>query len=275
MGVVDPGAGFLLPGGVLISLELGVGVAGHVPHVGDAGGGLAGARGGGERSFRLFVVPKVDAEVVARMHRLNIEHVLNQQVDRHVAADAQPLVSALPKPDGEEGLGLDVIRVVVNDRFEVAHHLLAAILLGLLGVGPVIDLGIDPKLFAFVGLVPAFLGFLNEFLCALGVVAVGHGHAPVGHGAVGIEHRCLPEAAFGLEVPKAVQLRDALREIELRLLAVGGDWKTHAAHAFHQVSALAGAFVERLSVEGVTPGHLLVSRFRLVCGKYRQAESRG
>ena len=37
VGVVDPGAGFLLPGGVLIALELGIGVAGHVPHVGDAG----------------------------------------------------------------------------------------------------------------------------------------------------------------------------------------------------------------------------------------------
>ena len=37
VGVVDPGAGFLLPGSVLVTLKFGIGVAGHVPHVGNTG----------------------------------------------------------------------------------------------------------------------------------------------------------------------------------------------------------------------------------------------
>ena len=37
VGVIDPGAGLLLPGGVVVALELRVDVAGHVPHVCDAG----------------------------------------------------------------------------------------------------------------------------------------------------------------------------------------------------------------------------------------------
>ena len=39
VGVVNPGRSFLLIGGVGVALELGVGVAGHVPGVGDPGGG--------------------------------------------------------------------------------------------------------------------------------------------------------------------------------------------------------------------------------------------
>ena len=37
VGVIDPGGGFLLPGGVIKAAKFGVDVAGHVPHVGDAG----------------------------------------------------------------------------------------------------------------------------------------------------------------------------------------------------------------------------------------------
>ena len=37
VGMVHPGAGLLLPGGVVVALELRVNVAGHVPHVRDAG----------------------------------------------------------------------------------------------------------------------------------------------------------------------------------------------------------------------------------------------
>ena len=40
VGVVDPGRAFLLIGGVGVALQPGVGVAGHVPGVGDPGRGL-------------------------------------------------------------------------------------------------------------------------------------------------------------------------------------------------------------------------------------------
>ena len=37
VGVIDPGAGFLLPGGIVIALESRENVTGHVPHVRDTG----------------------------------------------------------------------------------------------------------------------------------------------------------------------------------------------------------------------------------------------
>lgn len=41
VGVIDAGGGFLLPDGVGIAVEFGIGMSGHVPHVGNAGRGLA------------------------------------------------------------------------------------------------------------------------------------------------------------------------------------------------------------------------------------------
>ena len=156
--------------------------------------------------------------MMAWVHRLDVEYILDQGGDGAVAVDGQSFPGTLPYPHGEERLGLDVVRVLINNRLEVAHHFAAAILFGLLGVGPIVDFAVDPELLAFAGFVPAFFGFLDEALGALGVVAVGHGHAPVGDGAVGVEHCRLPETTLGLEEPKAMQLRDALREKQLRLL---------------------------------------------------------
>ena len=170
---------------------------------------------------------------MARVHRLDVEYVLDQGGDGAVAVDGQSFPGTLPYPHGKERLGLDVVRVLVNDRLEVAHHFAAAILFGLLGVGPIVDFAVNPELLVFVDLVPAFFGLGDEALGALGVASVGHGHAPVGHRAVGVEHCRLPETALGLEVPKAVQLGDALREKQLSLLHGGRDREAHAPHALH------------------------------------------
>ena len=206
---------------------------------------------------------------MARVHRLDVEHVLDQGGDGAVAVDGQSFPGTLPYPHGKERLGLDVVRVLVNDRLKVAHHFAAAILFGLLGVGPIVDFAVNPELLVFAGLVPAFFGFLDEALGAFGVVAVGHGHAPVGHCAVGVEHCRLPETALGLEVPKAVQLGDALREKQLSLLHGGRDREAHAPHALHEIGALAGTLVEGFAVERVALEYLLFAINGLVFSDHR------
>ena len=75
VGVVGARSGFLLPGGVIITLELAVGMAGHVPHVGNAWGGLAAAGGRVERILIVFVVPKMDAGVMNRVQGFDREHL--------------------------------------------------------------------------------------------------------------------------------------------------------------------------------------------------------
>ena len=120
----------------------------------------------------------------------------------------------------------------------------------------------------FAGLVPAFFGFLDEALSAFGVVAVGHGHTPIGHCAVGVEHCRLTETTLGLEVPKAVQLGDPLREKQLSLLHGGRDREAHAPHALHEIGALAGALVEGFAVVRVALEHLLFTvTSRLPCNR--------
>ena len=65
VGMIDPGRAFLLIGGVGITFELGVGVAGHVPGVGDTRGGLGVKRRRLLGADRLGAVPEVDAVMMA------------------------------------------------------------------------------------------------------------------------------------------------------------------------------------------------------------------
>ena len=128
---------------------------------------------------------------------------------------------------------------------------------------------------AFAGLVFVFFGLGDEALGALGGASVGDGHAPVGHCAVGVEHCRLPETALGLEVPKAVQLGDALGEKQLSLLHGGRDREAHAPHALHKIGALAGALVEGFAVERVALEQLLFAINGLVFSDHRLGQADG
>ena len=79
--VVGAGGGFLLPGGVVIALELAVGVAGHVPHVRDGRRGLAAPRRGVQRILVVLMIPKMNPRVMNRVQRLDREHLLYQGID--------------------------------------------------------------------------------------------------------------------------------------------------------------------------------------------------
>ena len=132
VGMVHAGRGFLLPGGVGVAVQVGEDVAGHVPHVGDAGSRLPAQPARCERPNRLFAIPQMDAIMMRRMHRIDGEHLIQQRIDRLIAGDRNSLGS-LGHPFGvdpnlqrEKRLGLDVARIVLHDRFQIAHVLAAA-----------------------------------------------------------------------------------------------------------------------------------------------------
>ena len=57
VGMIHAGTGFLLPRGIVVPLEAGENVAGHVPHVGDAGRGLTALADRWQGPLGIFVVP--------------------------------------------------------------------------------------------------------------------------------------------------------------------------------------------------------------------------
>ena len=57
VGVIHTRAGFLLPSGIMVAFEAGKNMAGHVPHVGDAGRGLAALVDRWKGPLGIFVVP--------------------------------------------------------------------------------------------------------------------------------------------------------------------------------------------------------------------------
>ena len=67
VGVVHAGAGFLLPSGVVVAFEAREDVAGHVPHMGDAGRGLSALADGRDCALGVFVVPQVNSIMMAGM----------------------------------------------------------------------------------------------------------------------------------------------------------------------------------------------------------------
>ena len=87
--------------------------------------------------------------------------------------------------------------------------------------------------------------------------------------AVRIDRGGLAKRSFGLEVPEPVQLRDALIKEPLRHGILGGDLPMDVAHPLHQISRLAGAFVEHLGMERM-PGRFVFGRIGLVVGPEHQ-----
>ena len=142
--VVNTGGGLLAKDGIVIALGLGVDVSGHVPHVGDAGGGFSEAGGGIERLLVLAVVPEVDGVVVGGVIGFFGKDLLENGVESEVTADGNTFAVELPAAANEEGLGFDVVGVVQDEVFvsadEIFDALFGVLLLFVIVIG---DFGVE------------------------------------------------------------------------------------------------------------------------------------
>ena len=276
--VIHPGRRLLLPRRVGKAIQPRIDVPRHVPHVGDARRALAAERGGIQSAPGLLLVPKMNPVMMHRMHRVHREHGVRQCIHGGVAGDAQPLALVLPNLPDEKRLGLDVFRKLFDELLQTAHErpvplrvrrrrsncrsgrrrvggTLLGFLLRLLGGLLVLRVQLadrfDPKAFATAQAVGQLIGPLDEFPGALRVVHVRQRHAPVGHRAVRVQRCDLTERSFGLEIPEAVHLPDALKEKLLRQGNLRRDRKVNLRHPFHQISRLTRPLIERLAMQGM------------------------
>ena len=184
---------------------------------------------GFERPNRLFVVPKMDAIMMRRMHRLDGQHLIDQRIDRfdgcgsefasgprssnrrrsRFAARERPWLRCredcrgrwLPDRERIAG-GARCCRGWRNRRRAIRSRLVRG--------------GWRCAL--------AFDGFGDDRLWRVWrLLILAMRHAPIGHSASRVDGRDLPERSFGLEIPKAVQLADALIEKRLRFARFRGD----------------------------------------------------
>src|SRR5438105_9644509 len=97
----------------------------------------------------------------------------------------------------------------LNDAFQREDQILAALSFRLFSreVGII---RINPKDFARAGVGFEVQGARDEASSAIAVVHIGHRHAPVGHCAVRVESSGLPERALRFEIPKSMELPQAL-----------------------------------------------------------------
>ncbi|GIT05334.1 MAG: hypothetical protein CM1200mP29_07450 [Verrucomicrobiota bacterium] len=72
-----------------------------------------------------------------------------------------------------------------------------------------------------------------------------------------------------------MQLRDALREKQLRLLYRGCDREAYTPHAFHEIGALAGPLVKRFAVVGVALEYLVLTVDGRLFGNCRLGQAGG
>ena len=255
VGVVDASRRFLTAGGVMVALELGINMAGHMPHVSDAGRGLPADGRRIHRSGGPFVVPKVDAVVMGGMHGVDLENRLDKGVHGFMALNLHTVAGVDPELESQQGPGLQVVRKLVENLFQGLGVGLGP--LGFLLLGRVYVLGESIHVLDLLGDAPSLAldRLRDETLGPLLVARIGPGHAPVSHGASRVDDGGLTEGALGLQVPKTMELTDPLVEESLALGLLGGHGKVHLGHAFHEVGPLAGAFVERFAVSGMPGGY--------------------
>ena len=72
-----------------------------------------------------------------------------------------------------------------------------------------------------------------------------------------------------------MQLGDALREKQLRLLRRGRDREAHAPHALHEIGTLARPLVEGFAVVRMSLEHLLFAVTDRLLGKRRHGQADG
>ena len=261
VGMVHAGAGLLLPGGIVGTLQFGERVAGHVPHVGDSGGRLPAESTGLEGKDGFGLIPQMDAVVVCGVIRHGGENLIQQGIDGLEAGHRSFLTGEPDAPD-EEGLGFDVLGIVLDQGLEVLDAVEALLSFVALVVFAVeIFEGGDPLLLTRCGLGFERYGLLDEGAGALFVVHVGHAHAPVGHGAFGVDGGHLAEGALGLIIPEAVKLADALGEELLRVRFFGTDGEVHRiATAGNEHRRLTRPLVESFPIGGVAGVSMGVKR---------------
>lgn len=198
----------------------------------------------------------MDSVVVSGVHGGELEDLIEEGVECLMAGKGEGLIAGgvleggiFPDVEDEEGLGFDVLRLVLDESFEGADVFAAGF--GVVFTGVEIGEGIDPGLFA--GGCSGFAGdgLFDEFLGAFFVVDIGHGEAPVGHRAAGVEESDLAEGAFGFVIPEAVELSDGLIEELLSGGDFGGDGEMDLSGIAHEVGTLAGTFVEGFAVHGM------------------------
>ena len=261
--VVNPGRRLLLPGGIVVALELGENMPAHMPHMGDRGRGLAAAGRCGKSALRLFIIPEMNPVVMHRMHRRLLQDLLDEAVHGHVTGNRHAAPGALPCMTNEKSPRLEILRVLLDDAIQRLEIVLAAFFFAVAFLAFLrariheLFQGIDIQAPTLTRPFLKLDGLRDEITRALFVIRIRHRHAPIADGQLRIQCRRLPEAPLGLKIPEAVKLTDALIDKSLGLLILGGDGKDYIARAPHQVGALPRPLVESLPVIRMTLGHLL------------------
>ena len=70
----------------------------------------------------------MNAVVVCRVHRVHREDLLQHGIHRQMAVDREPAAGKLPEAHTEEGAGLEVRRIILNDALQIVDELLLAFL---------------------------------------------------------------------------------------------------------------------------------------------------
>ena len=263
--MVDPGGGLLLKTGVLIPLQFRIDVSRHVPHVGDPRSRLSAPRSGIQCVFGLLVIPKVDTKMMAGVHRVFRQNLLEQGVDGQVTVQRQATATVAPQLKAQEGLGFDVLGELVRYSLQRLGVCPATVLVLL---GPGLDVcidGLDVHPLAFSHLALESHGLGNKSLGSFVVVDVGHRHAPVGSGTGRINRRRLAKRPLSFKEPETVQLPHSLVDELLHNRLRTGGRKRDVSGIPHQVGFLPRSFVEGFPVIGVSSRQRLFGfRFRLV-----------
>ncbi len=196
----------------------------------------------------------MNAVMMHRMQRLDRQDLLQGRVNLFVflAGVAAIGIQRVAQP----GLGFQVVGIAVGNGLIQRDLPLGFFLLVPLAVEFVVE-GVDVHRLAFGGMAAKLLGVIKKFLRPLAVVGIGHRHAPVADGAIGIEHRRLAKGSLRLEVPKAVQLPDALLDelldLFLHVQMRRCNLKFDSPRPLHEIGGLPRPFVECLAV-GRMPG---------------------
>ena len=132
--MIDPGRGFLLPDRITITMELGVGMSRHMPHVCNPSRRLAVERGRNERTSRFFIVPEMNSVMVCRVHWSDLKNLIEESINCLITGNKQGFFSRRIRPTrifpdlkNEKCFCFDIVRLILNERFEITDVLAAGV----------------------------------------------------------------------------------------------------------------------------------------------------